>query len=125
MIYYNGCKLRVYIKDISFFASLSLPKKIHKLTRFWMAFVEHRKKISEFDGAVKDETNVRLNMKAAYVAKIITKTFVKSKTLLCSIMKWYSDTMLNPIFNAKMIFQIHWKFIPIQFWFLKLENKHR
>ena len=46
-----------------------------------MAFVEHPK-ISEFDGAVKYETNVRLNMKAAYGVKIVTKTFVKSKTLL-------------------------------------------
>lgn len=51
-----------------------------------MAFVEHLKK-SEFDAALKDETNVRLNMKDAYGVKIETKTFVKSKTLLYSIMK--------------------------------------
>ena len=42
-------------------------------------------KKSEFDEVVKDETNVRLNMKAAYGAKIVTKTFVKSKTLLCQL----------------------------------------
>ena len=49
-------------------------------------------KKSEFDEAVKDETNVRLNMKAAYGAKIVTKTFVKSKTLLCNyeIIFWYN-----------------------------------
>ena len=88
MIYYNGCKPRVYIKDISFFASLSLPKKsfINWLVFEWLLLSIQKK--SEFDGAVKDETYVRLNMKAAYGAKIVTKTFVKSKTLLCkSIMK--------------------------------------